>query len=354
MRRVPPRRRAVAVLLLLVGVGAGLWLYGLGSGGGFYHKLVRAPLAPSDAAPYYRESLLHVGLAHVLGLAGTVVGFRGFVLAFWWAALAAVTVVALRRLSSTDALLVWLVAITHPAAMIVHAWTCHPDALLLLLATLLMWIRRPSAVALLAALAAWTNLPMAIVVAGSAALLGHGFAEAGARRRSLALFAGLMLGAVSCRATLWLAGVQLARDRFAAAAAQEPAVLWGYWHDVGWPIAYTLHFGHALWLPALVATLCGLRRAAAAAVVATQLAALAAAALAEDTTRVFACLAWPPLLFALIRGLEQVEAARDRWRLRALVLVGAAVTLAGPMQFAWKGRLHGLEGARAYLRTLVP
>jgi hypothetical protein len=347
------RRAAWTVLLLLVGAAVGSWLYGLGAGGGFYHRLVRAPLAPASDAPYYRESLLHVGLAHGLGLGATLVGFRVFVLAFWWAALAVVTSVALRRLGLLHALLVWLVALTHPAAMIVHAWTCHPDAVLLLLAISLMLARPTWLIAPLAALAAWTNLPMAIAVAGSTALLWRGFAEEEARRRSVALLLGLVVGAASCRLTLWLAGVHLARDRFVAAAEQEPAVLLGRWTDVGWSGIYTLYFAHLMWLPALVAVLRGHRRGAAAALVATQLVALVAAVLAEDTTRVFACLAWAPLLYALIRGLTAIAGARDRWRLRPLVLLAVFVSLVGPKQFAWKGRLHGLEGAHAHLRALL-
>lgn len=348
------RRATLVAGLVLVAAIAGLALYGLGAGGGFYHRLVRAPLAPATSAPYYRESLLHVGLAHALGLGGSVVGFRALLLALDWAALARFTAAALRRLTIGDALLVWLVAWTHPAAMIVHAWSGHPDAALLLLTSLLMFARRVVAVAALAGLCAWTNLPMAIVAVGSTAALWFGFAEPERGRRAVAAAAGLAVGALSCRLTLWFAGVQIGRDRFAAAASHAPAELLGYWTDAGaWAVAYTLHFAHALWLPALALVLARWRGAAAAAVVATQVAALAAAALAEDTTRVFACLAWAPLLFALIRGLSLGAGARGgRW-LRGLVIAGTIVTLLAPKSFAWRGGLRDLEASRAHLRALM-
>lgn len=349
------RRAVLTTALVIGGVVAGLWLYGLGSGGGFYYRLARAPLAPASAAPYYRESLLHVGLARVLGFSGSIVAFRGFVLAFFWAALAVVTAAAQRRLRPGPALLVWAVMLTHPIAMIVHSWTCHPDALLVLLTALLLLVRGPRVVGLLAALAAWTNLAMASVVAASCALLWFGLREAGARARSLALLLGLAAGAASCKLTLWLAGVQLARDRFAAAAGQDPGVLVRYWTDPGWPVVYSLHFAHLLWLPALVATLRRHHPGAAPALVAAQLLALAATCLAEDTTRVFACLAWGPLLYGLLRALQALErpGVRDEWRLRPLVGVATGVTLLAPRFFAWKGQLHGLDGAHAYLRGLL-
>lgn len=350
---MPARRRlAWTALLLLVGAAAGLWLYGFGAGGGFYHRLVRAPLAAADAAPYYRESLLHVGLAHGLGLAGSRDGFRLFVLAFFWTALAALTHTALRRLRLVDALLIWGVALTHPAAMIVHAWTCHPDAVLLLWAILLPFSARPWHVAILAALAAWTNLPMAIVVAAGALLLWRGFGEPDVRRRGLALLLGLACGAATCRLTLWLAGVHLARDRFAAAAAQDPATLWTRWADVGLSGLYSLHFAHLLWLPALVVVLRAHRRGAAVALLTCQSLALVAATLAEDTTRIFACLALPSLLYSLFHGLHALEQTQDRPRLRPLVVLGILLSLLGPHQFAWKGRMHDLAGAHAHLREL--
>ena len=352
----PARRALWTALLVLVGAALGAWLYGLGSGGGFYHRLVRAPLAPALAAPYYRESLLHVGLAHLLGLGASLLAFRLAILACFWAALARLTAAALQRLPLAHALLVWLVALTHPAAMIVHAWTCHPDALLLLLATSLLFARRPAAIAAIAALAAWTHLPMAILLAAGTTLLWHGFADDHARRRSLAALTGLLLGAVSCRLTLWLAGVHLARDRLATAAQHDPITLLHYWSDIGWPILYTLHFAHLLWLPALLATLATRSRPAALALLTTQLAALAAAAVSEDTTRIFACLAWPPLLYSTVRALAWLAepGARDRWRLRPLIALGVVVSLIAPASFAWKGRLHDLTGAHAHLRTLLP
>jgi hypothetical protein len=336
--------------LVLVGVAAGLWLYGLGAGGGFYHKLVRAPLAPAIEAPYYRESLLHVGLAHLIGVT-TILQFRLFVLGFYWAALAWWTTAAHRRLTLTDTVIVWLVLLTHPSAMIVHTWTCHPDALLYLLGTMLPFARSPWIVALLAALAAWTNLPMALVVCLSTALLWFAFADDRARPRTIALLLGLAAGAATCKATLFLADVHLARDRFAAAVHHDPRALLHHWQGPGWPIVYTLHFAHLLWLPALVLTLYPHHRRAALALVASQMLALGAAFLAEDTTRIFAVLAWSPLAYCLLRALQL--AGRDRFRLRLLVCLGVVVTLLAPKFFAWKGQLHDLEGARAHLRRLV-
>ena len=81
--------------------------------------------------------------------------------------------------------------------------------------------------------------------------------------------------------------------------------------------------------------------------------ALAAAALAEDTTRVFACLAWGPLLCALIHGLSASTGSRRGRALRGLVIAGTIVTLFAPMSFAWRGRLHDLSDARAHLRALA-
>lgn len=352
----PSRRALWLATLVLASVALGAWLYGLGSGGGFYHRLVRAPLAPALAAPYYRESLLHVGLAHLLGLATSILGFRLALLACFWAALARLGSVALQRLPLAHAGLVWLVALTHPAAMIVHTWTCHPDALLLLLVTCLLFTRRPVLVAILAALAAWTHLPLALLLIGGITLLWPAFAEPEARRRSLAALTGLVLGALTCRLTLWFAGVHLARDRFTTAASHDPITLAHHWSDIGWPIVYTLYFAHLLWLPSLIATLAIRRRPAALALLATQLLALAAAAVSEDTTRIFACLAWPALLYSTLHALTDLAepGARDRFHLRPLIVLAILLSLLIPPSFAWKGRLHDLHGAHAHLRALLP
>lgn len=353
--RSPGRALLVAATLLLA-IGLGLALYGLGSGGRFYFKLAQAPLAPTPAGPYYRESLLHVGLAHMLGLTGSIAWFRFYDLAFFWAALASLAVLTQRRLAATPTALVLAVALTHPAAMIVHAWTCHPDALLLLLALWLLFARRPAWVAALAALLAWTNLAMALCVALATALLWFGFSDTRPRARSLALLLGLGLGASSLKLTLLLAGVHIARDRFAAAAQLDLATVRHFWTDPGWPIVYTLYFAHLVWLPALLATLYRQRPVAAVTLLATQMLALSASLLAEDTTRVFACLAFTPLLYALIHALAGLArpGATDRYLLRPLVALGVLLSLVGPKFFAWKGALHDLTGAHAYLRSLLP
>lgn len=340
---------------MLAGVFVGFWLYGLGGGGSFYHRVARAPLASAQDAPYYRESLLHVGLAWLVGAGASIVRFRVFVLGFYWAALVVVTRQASRRLGLMHTLLVWSVLLTHPCAMIVHAWSCHPDALLLLLTAVLLFAPGPRLVGLLAGLAAWTNLPMAIVIGLSCSLLWFGFAEARARTRSLGLGLGLVLGALSCRLTLWLAGVEIVRDRFAAAAGHDLGVLAGYWTEPGWPVIYSLHFAHLLWLPSLLATLHRHHRGAALALLGSQAAALAAAFCAEDTTRVFALLAWGPLLYGLVRALQVLErpGVCDSFVLRPLVGLGVAVTLIGPKFFAWKGALYRLDEAHAYLRSVL-
>lgn len=379
--------------LVLAAIPLGLALYGLGSGGSFYFKNARAPLAPADAAPYYRESLLHVGLAHLAGVTRSIEPFRLFVLASWWLGLAALLARVTRRLPPASTLLVWLVVLTHPAAMIVHAWTCHPDALLFLLTVLLLVTDSPALLALLAALAAWTNLPMAVAVALSVVLARHALAtpddptaprhaapdlttppspnsaidldltappsphrdptSAPTSPRLVPLALGLAFGALTCKLTLWLAGVHLARDRFAAAAAHDLPTLLHYWTAPGWPALYTLHFAHVLWFPALVRALRPRHPRILPALVASQLLALAAAFLAEDTTRVFALLAWPVPVYFLIHALPHAR-EHDRHHLRPCVVLAAAITLVAPKLFAWKGELRTLEGAHAHLRGLLP
>lgn len=395
-----PRRVLLVAALVLAAIPLGLALYGLGSGGSFYFNNARAPLAPADAAPYYRESLLHVGLAHLAGLTRSIDPFRLFVLAFWWLGLAALLARASRRLPPASTLLVWLVVLTHPAAMIVHAWTCHPDALLFLLTILLLVTDSPALLALLAALAAWTNLPMAVAVALSVVLARRALAAPDERtsprhpdltsptspHRSVDLTAppsphraptaatptsphrdpttpssprlvplalGLALGAVTCKLTLWLAGVHLARDRFAAAAAHDLPTLLHYWTAPGWPALYTLHFAHVLWFPAVVRALRPRHPRILPALVASQLLALVAAALAEDTTRVFAMIAWPVPVHALVHALASAH-ERDRRRLRLHVALAVLISLVAPKSFAWKGDLRTLEGAHAHLRSLLP
>jgi hypothetical protein len=340
-------------LLVLAAAVAALWLYGLGTGGAFYFKLARAPLAPAQAAPYYRESLLHVGLANLLGLTASILAFRLFVLAFWWSTLAVLVTAADRRLALVHTVLLVLVVLTHPSTMIVHAWTCHPDAVLSLLAAALLFTTRPWLVALLAALAAWTNLPMAVLLGLSLALLWRALGEP--PRRTYALLLGLLAGALTCKLALHLAGVHILRDRLALARLQDPRALLHRWQAPGWPVLYTLHFAHLLWLPSLLLTLARLRtRRLALALVATQLIALAAAVFAEDTTRVFACLAWPPLVYCLLLALQSLAAQPDRLRLRPLVALAVVITLLAPKFYAWNGRLHHLDGPRAHLRALLP
>ena len=145
-------QRIVPALVVIVLIAAGLCCYGLGAGGTFYHRLVRAPFAPAIDAPYYRASVLHVALGHVLGLGGSILAFRFTVLACFWAALAYLAVALRGRLVRTDLCLVLCVLMFQPAAMIVHAWTCHPDAITCLLTAVLLCSRRPWVLVVVAAI----------------------------------------------------------------------------------------------------------------------------------------------------------------------------------------------------------
>jgi len=342
-----PRTSSLLLRAALVAavVVAGLALYGLGPGGNFYIKLARAPLAPADAAPYYRESLLHVLLTHVLGLTGPL-QFRLFVLGSWWAGVAALLFGL--RLTHLHRVLVALVLLTHPSAMIVHAWANHPDAPIFGLTAALLLVRRPWLTALLAALAAWANIPMAVLIAASLAALWLAMSE---RPRALATVVGALVGAATCKLTLYLCGVLLAHDRLDLALHTAPAAILHRWISPGWPILHTLHFAHLLWLPALWLTLRQLNKRAANALLASQLLALVAASLAEDTTRIFALLAWAPLIAGLALALGHLTTTRDRYWLRPLVALAVLLSLLAPKFFAWKGELRGLDDARAYRRA---
>ncbi len=160
----PGQRRLLLIALVAALIVVGFYCYGLGSGGGFYFKLVRAPFRADASAPYYRESILHVALAHWLGLAGSITGFRIAVLACFWTALGYLAAVFDRRLSLPDVGAVLLVLTTHPAAMIVYAWTCHPDALTTLLTAVLLCSRRIAVLVVVAALGAWCHLAMWLVI----------------------------------------------------------------------------------------------------------------------------------------------------------------------------------------------
>lgn len=333
--------RAALIAALVV---AGLALYGLGPGGNFYLKMARAPLAPADAAPYYRESLLHVLLANALGLTGPL-QFRLFVLAGWWSGVAAI--LGAVRLSPAHLVLVALVLLTHPSAMIVHAWGCHPDALVFLLTAASLKIRGPWPTALLAALMAWANVAMAAVVCASLAML---WLAQHTRTRALATILGALVGAVTCKLTLHIFNIHIPHDRLDL-AAQHTALLLERWTSPGWPVLYTLHFAHLLWLPSLYLTLRGFAPRLAHALLASQLLALTATLFAEDTTRIFALLAWAPLLYCLWHALAHLADDRDRHHLRPLVALAVLVTLLAPKFFAWKGELRGLDDARAYRRT---
>lgn len=349
------RRHWLAPAALVVAlIAAGLWCYGLGAGGTFYFKVAQAPLRPALAAPYYRESLLHVGLAHLLGFAGSITAFRLFVLGGLWAAQFWLAVVVRRRLSLAHTALVLLVLTFHPVATIAHAWACHPDALTVLLTALLMFTRRPWSAAVLAALGAWNHLPMWLVICAQTVLLWFAFAEPRAKRRALAVGLGFVLGAVGCKLALWLSGVHLAADRVALASSQSASVLAGYWTGAGWPAVYSLHFAHLLWLPALLVGPWALPRRPALAVLASQLVALAAACVTQDTTRVFACLAWGSLVYGLVHALARGErAVPPRRGLARLVGLAVVVTIAGPKIFAWKGAVHDTAAAREHLRELL-
>ena len=89
-----------------------------------------------------------------------------------------------------------------------------------------------------------------------------------------------------------------------------------------------------------------------AAFVATQLLALAGAFFAQDTTRVFALLAWGPLLYCLVHLLA-TSSGREGRVLRVLVGAAIVVTIAAPKNFAWKGDIRDTEPARAQLRGLL-
>jgi len=346
--------RRYAPGLVVVGlIAAGFYCYGLGSGGSFYFKLVKAPFAPAIDAPYYRASILHVALAHWLGLGTSILGFRLAVLSCLWAAWGYLAMVVGRRLSVSDTCLVLLVLMAHPAAMIAYAWTCHPDALTYLLTAVLMFTRRPWVVAVVAALGAWTHLAIWGLVCGNAVILWFAFAEARARARAVAAGVGLVVGAGTGALALHLWGIAIARDRLALGMASGLDVLLGYWTGVGWPIIYSLHFAHLLWLPVLLVMLLRSRRAGAFALLLTQALALTAACFTQDTTRVFAFLAWGPLVYCLVYALDEARGVGERRYLRPLVGVAVLVTLVAPKVFAWKGDLRDTEGARAQLRGLL-
>jgi hypothetical protein len=334
---------------VLAAVALGLAAYGLGRGGGFYHRLVAAPLRPDPAAPYYRASLLHVLLGHACGLAGSLAGFRVFVLAWYWAALARLAWAFERPLALADAALLLLVVATHPAAMIVHAWTCHPDALTMCFTAVLLYARRPALVAAVAALGACNHLAMWLPISAHAALLWWGLAEPRLRTRVAALALGLAAGAAGSALALRLADVLIPRGRLALAADADPTTLVGYWTAPGPAVAYTLHFAHVLWLPALTLALRREHPRAAAALLATQASALAATFFTQDTTRVFAVLAWAPPVYCL----AHVLAGSPRGRLRWWVALGVLGSLVGPKWFAWKGALHDLGPAREHLASLL-
>jgi len=348
LRRLAP---VLLVALVIVLILAGFYCYGLGSGGKFYFKLVKEPFAPAVAAPYYRASILHVMLAHWLGLGASILAFRLAVLGCFWAALGYLAMVLGRRLSSIDTCLVLLVLMFHPSAMIVYSWTCHPDALTYLLTALLMFSRRPWVLVVVAALGAWNHLAMWTIVCIEVGLLWAAFAGAEARRRTVAMAAGLVLGAVTCKLVLWSCGVEIGRDRLTMATGQDPGVLLGYWTQAGWPVLYTLYFAHLLWLPALVARLYREHRRGMIVLIATQAIALMAAFFAQDTTRVFVFLSWGPLVYCLVHVLAgRVNAGV--W-LRALICAAVVGSIVGPKIYAWKGDIRDTEGARAHLKGVL-
>jgi hypothetical protein len=340
--------RRLALLGLVVAlIVAGLWLYGLGAGGRFYHQVARAPLRAASDAPYYRDSILHVGLAHLLGLGGSLLGFRIFVLGWWWAALAYLACVLPRTLRLADAALLLGVLATLPATMIVHAWTCHPDAPTLLLTALLLFTRRPVGLAGIAALGAWNHLAMWLVICLDVALLWLAQGGPDVRRRLGAVALGLVVGVASHALLFQLCGIHVGAGRFAAAVAVAPGSL------LRWAAVYPLYFAHLLWLPVLVACLWRTSPRIAAWLIGSQVLALAVTCFTRDTTRVFAVLSWGPLLIGLVLALRDVEGRRGRVLLRWLLGLGMAGTLVAPKYFVWEGRVHGLDGAHEHLRTVL-
>lgn len=257
------------------------------------------------------------------------------------------------RLAVGDTCLVLLVLLAHPSAMIAYAWTCHPDALTYLLTAILMFSRRPWVVGVVAALGAWTHLAMWVIICVNTVMLWVAFAEPRSRARGIAAGVGLVVGAGSCTLALHLCGIEIARDRLALGAANVLEVLLGYWTRVGWPVVYSLHFAHLLWLPVLVVMLYRRRRVGAVALLLTQALALAAAFFTQDTTRVFAFLAWGPVVYCLVDVLAEGREPGERRVLRPLIAVAVIVTLVAPKVYAWKGDLRDTEGARAQLRGLL-
>lgn len=340
----------VAALIVL-----GFCCYGFGAGGGFYFKLVRAPFAAASAAAYYRDSILHVALAHWLGLAAAPVGFRLFVLAWFWAALGYLAWVVERRLALLDAALVLLVLISLPVAMIVYAWTGHPDALTLLLTAVLLFSRRPGALGVVAALGAWAHLAMWLVIVGNASLLRLACEPGRARRELGAVAVGLGIGVLGHQLLFDLCGIHVVNDRFALAAGLDRATLTGYWTAPGPWVLYTLYFAHVLWLPSLLLGVYKDNRRSALALVATQIVALVATYFTKDTTRVFALLAWGPLVYGLVHALGRADdrSWRGSYGLRPLLGVAIVASLLAPKRFAWEGVLHDLKGSHTHLRALL-
>jgi len=88
-------RYFVVVLSLIFGA---LSLYGLGSGGSFYLYVAQDPFSPG-VKPWYAESVLHVGLTHLLGFDKTHLQMQLFVLSFGISSVMFVGIIVWRRFS---------------------------------------------------------------------------------------------------------------------------------------------------------------------------------------------------------------------------------------------------------------
>ena len=313
-----------------------------------YLELAADPFTEAARPNYHQGAPLLPLLAHGLGTTSTA-SFFALCLGFILGGYVTLALGARRRYGPATAALAVLLVAAHPVTTVLLAWVGMPDALTFLFAALLLFVRHPLVLAGVGVLGAF-NHPILVFAAPALVLLR---VLARDERIGMSHLVATVVGVVAGLGLgQWFLHVYdievVSRLDYVLARGLD------YWLWINRRMPHIVFSGHGLLWLAIGAAAWRLHRTDrryALALVGIQVAFLGVTFVTEDSTRVFALLAWAPALHGLLYALRQESSAEFRTALFVLGLL----ELATPGYYVWESRLFAApfyEFYRFVLTTL--
>ncbi|NBC17285.1 MAG: hypothetical protein GVY18_08230 [Bacteroidetes bacterium] len=309
--------------------------------GGGYLALAVDPFTAAPAPNYAQGAPLLPLVAHVLG-ATTPTTFFILCLSLIGGGFGLLAVALRNQGDRITAALAMLLVAAHPVTTVLLAWVGMPDALTFLFAAALLFVRHPAALLGIGVLGAF-NHPI-LVFAGPSILLLRVLAEddAPGYGHLAAVVGGVLGGLAAAQGYQALFDIQVV-SRLDYVLQQDL----DYWLWINRELPHIVFSGHGLLWVALALsgwTLYRQNRRYVLALVGLQAAFLGIMFFTEDSTRVFALLAWAPALHAILYALRQDASGALR---RAVLALGALAWIT-PGYYVWESRLFAAPFYDAY------